>query len=42
MPLIPNADDGNSAIISYELVCDDGLGGPMQPIGGYDPTSLVT
>ena len=42
LPLIPDADNGNSAIISYELLCDDGLGGDYVSVGGLDPISLVT
>lgn len=42
LPLIPDSDNGNSAIISYELLCDDGLGGDFRSIGGFSPISLVT
>ncbi len=42
MPLIPDSNNGNSAIISYELSCDDGLGGEYSVVGGNNPISLVT
>ena len=42
MPLIDDADNGNSPIISYELNMDDGYGGDFSVIGGFDPYSLVT
>ncbi len=42
LPLIADADNGNSAIISYQLDIDDGQGGTFSPVGGYDPLSLVT
>lgn len=42
MPLIPESGNGNSAIISYQLDIDDGIGGDYSPVGGYDPLSLIT
>lgn len=42
LPLIADADNGNSAIISYQLDIDDGNGGSFSPVGGYDPLSLLT
>jgi hypothetical protein len=42
LPLIPDANNGNSAIISYQLDIDDGQGGAFRPVGGYDPLSLLT
>jgi hypothetical protein len=42
MPLIATANNGNSAIISYNLRMDDGIGGPFIDIGGADPYSMVT
>ena len=42
LPLIPDLNNGNSAIISYELQCDDGHGGEFKSIGGYNTLSLVT
>lgn len=40
MSLIADADNGNSAITSYELDMDDGIGGSFSPVGGYDSDSL--
>lgn len=42
LPLIPDSQNGNSAIISYQLDIDDGEGGAFRPVGGYDPISLKT
>jgi hypothetical protein len=42
LPLIPDASNGNNAIISYQLDIDDGQGGAYRPVGGYDPLSLLT
>ena len=42
LPLIPDSNNGDSAIISYELEIDDGQGGNFSPAGGLSPLSLVT
>ncbi|WP_281059873.1 hypothetical protein [Staphylococcus sp. GDK8D30P] len=42
MPLIAIGDNGNSAIVSYNLIMDDGLGGDFINIAGFDPYSMVT
>lgn len=42
MPIIATASNGNSAIISYNLQLDDGLGGAFINVGGYSPISMVT
>lgn len=42
LPLIADTNNGNSAIISYQLDIDDGQGGSFSPVGGYDPLSLIT
>lgn len=42
MPLIPDANNGNSPIITYHLEMDDGQGGPFTTIAGEDPFSLTT
>ena len=42
MPLIEDAYNGGSQIISYNLQIDDANGGPFVSVGGYDPISMRT
>jgi len=42
LPLIPDANNGNNAIISYQLDMDDGDGGNFTAVGGLNPLSLAT
>lgn len=38
----PPPNDGGSAILSYELQIDDGLGGDFTTLVGYSPNTMVT
>ena len=42
MPLIEEADNGGSQIVSYNLQIDDANGGPFVSVGGFDPISMQT
>ena len=42
LPLIPDANNGNSPIISYNMEMDDGLGGEWITVGGLETYSLTT
>lgn len=42
MPLIDDANNGGSQIISYNLQIDDANGGPFISVGGFDPISMKT
>ena len=42
MPLIDDAYNGGSQIISYNLQIDDANGGPFVSVGGLDPVSMKT
>lgn len=42
MALIADSDNGNSPIVTYHLVMDDGEGGEFTTVGGYEPYSLTT
>lgn len=40
--MIALADNGNSAIVSYSLEMDDGIGGDFVEIGGLSSNSMLT
>ena len=42
MPLIDEAFNGGSQIISYNLQIDDANGGPFVSVGGFEPVSMRT
>lgn len=42
MPVILDANNGNSAILSYHLLIDDGEGGEFRTVGGYPINSMLT